>query len=81
MGGIKVKFAKSDTGEWNKKYYYAIDMLFECPMVNVILLSYILRKCFLKRNLATIFPLNFKLSSKFQSFNTTNGSIKMLKCS
>ena len=38
MGGIKVKFAKSDTGEWNKKYYYAIDMLFECPMVNVILL-------------------------------------------
>ena len=48
-------------------------------MVNVVLLSYIERKYFLKRNLATILPLKSKLSRKFQSFNTIDGSIKMMK--
>ena len=51
----------------------------KAPMVNVALLSYIERKCFLKRNLATILPLKSKLSGKFQSFNTIDGSIGMLK--
>ena len=30
MGGDTLKFAKSDTSEWNEKYHYASDMLFEC---------------------------------------------------
>ena len=49
------------------------------PMVNVVLLPDIERKCFLKRNLATILPLKLKLSGKFQSFNAIDGSIEMLK--
>ena len=48
-------------------------------VVNMLLRSYIERKLLLKRNLATILPLKFKLSGKFQRFNAINGSIQMLK--
>ena len=48
------------------------------PMVNVVSLSYIERKCFLKTNLAVILPLKSKLSLKVP-FNTIDGRIEMLK--
>ena len=45
-------------------------MLFSC---------HILGERFLNRNLATILPLKSKLSLIFQSFNTFDGSTKMLQ--
>ena len=48
-------------------------------MVNVVLASYIERKCFLKRNLVTMLPLKSKLFRKFQNFNPIGGSIEILK--
>ena len=43
------------------------------------ILLHIERKWLLKKNIATISPLNSKLSAKFQRFNAIHGSIKMLK--
>ena len=45
----------------------------------IAMLFYIEKKLLLMRNLATILPLKFKLSEKFQRFNIINGSIEMLK--
>ena len=44
-----------------------------------VMLLHIERKCFPKRNLATILPLKSKLPGKFQYFNTIDGSIETLK--
>ena len=77
QGSDKVKFAKCDTGEWNKNHHYTSDKIFECLEANAILLSYIDKKCFLQRNLAIILPLKSKLPEKFQSFSTIDGSVEI----
>ena len=62
-----------------KNIIIQVTYFLKVPMVNVILLSYIERKCFLKRNLATFLPLKLKLSRKFQSFSPIDGRIEILK--
>ena len=62
-----------------KNIIIQVTYILKIPMVNVVLASYIERKCFLKRNLATMLPLKSKLFRKFQNFNPIGGSIKILK--
>ena len=62
-----------------KNIIIQVTYFLKVSMVNVVLLSYIKRKCFLKKNLATILTLKSKLSEKFQSFNTIDGRFEMLK--
>ena len=45
----------------------------------IVILLYIEKKLFLEISLATILPSKFKLFAKFHCFDTTGGSIQMLK--
>ena len=49
------------------------------PMFSLLFYCYIILYCEKVRNLATILPLKFKFSGKFQHFNAIDGSMKMLK--
>ena len=49
-----------------KNIIMQVTYFFKVPMLVVVLLSYIERECFHKRNLATILPLKSKFSENFR---------------
>ena len=59
MRGDRVKLTKCDKVEWSEKWHYASDI--NDPIFNLLfycnIIFYVVRKCILMRNLATILPL------------------------
>ena len=82
-GNDRVKLTKCDKIEWGKKckwHTFWIAILLKWHTVYfIVILFHIKGKWIPMRNLATILPLKFKLSGKFQRFNTVDGSTEMLK--
>ena len=73
---------KFDKVEWGEKPHYQMTYFLNGPMFNLLLFYHFLlyrKKRLLMSNLATILRLKSKLSGKFQHFNTTDRSIKIVK--
>ena len=72
------------TDKWNEKSHQQVTYFLNASWLIcwfTVILWHIERKWLLKKNLATILPLKFKLSGKFQRFNATDGNIEMTKSS